>query len=103
LRRAPERLDARGLRHPAHPRWRAATEVELILPGDDVAAALHRERRHLVQDPSQRGLVAVRLAPLAEAVQRVRLLERGERVELEALAREVHEHELAPLEGHRVA
>ena len=68
-----------------------------------MAAALHGERRHLIEDAPQRRLVAGRLLALAEAVQMIGLLEDRERVQLEALAREVLVEQLAAPEAHLVA
>ena len=42
LGRPPERLDSRRLGHAAHPRRRAAVELEAVLPGDEAARALDR-------------------------------------------------------------
>jgi hypothetical protein len=57
--------------------------------------ASHRERRHLVEDPPQRGLVAGRLAALAEAVQAFAFL-KVDSGGAGALAREVLEQTRSP-------
>ena len=96
-------LDGGCLRHAAHPRGRAAAEVEQVLPGDEAPRAADRERRGLVEQPLQSGAVATGLAALAEPVQGVGLLEGRERVELEPVAGEVGEDDLAATEAHLIA
>ena len=96
-------LDARRLGHAAHPRWRAAAEVEQVLPGDEAPAPGHTERVHLVEQLAQGVRIAFRLVPHAEAVQGVGLLEGGQRVDLQPLAGEVLEQDLAAPEAHLVA
>ena len=76
---------------------------EAVLPGDELARALHGEALHLVEQPAQAGPVAARLAALAGAVHVVGLLEGREWVQLEALAGEVDVDDLAALEADLVA
>jgi hypothetical protein len=77
--------------------------MEQVLPRDEAAPALYRERRHLVEQRAQRDLIAGGLSPLAEAVQVVGFLEGGQRMQLEPLAREVLEQDLAAAEADLVA
>src|SRR5215204_413258 len=101
--RAAERLDPGGLSHAAHPWRRAAAEIEQVLPRDEAAPPVDGESGHLVEDAAERPFVAAGLLALAEAVQVVGLLERGERVQLKTLAGEVLEQDLAAAEAHLVA
>ena len=87
-RGARDRLQPGALREAAHPRRRAAVEVEVVLPREP-AAARDGDRHQLVEQ--QRVARVVALGALRV---RVQLPEVRERVELEALAREVLEDEL---------
>jgi hypothetical protein len=100
---ARERLDPRRLRHSADPGRRAAAEVEGVLPGDEIARAAHGELGHLVEQSAEARLVAAGLPALAGAMHVVGLLEGGQRVQLQALAREVLVEDLAALEADLVA
>ena len=91
-RRARDRLQPGALREAAHPRRRAAVEVEVVLPREP-AAARDGDRHQLVEQ--QRVARVVALGALRV---RVQLPEVRERVELEALAREVLEDELGARE-----
>ena len=91
-RRARDRLQPGALREAAHPRRRAAVEVEVVLPREP-AAARDGDRHQLVEQ--QRGARVVALGALRV---RVQLAEVRERVELEALAREVLPDELGARE-----
>ncbi len=118
-RRPAERDDGRGLSHRAHPRRRAAAEVEQVLPGDEVTAAFDRDLRELIEQPPQAPLPARGSPPWtgrlgtadrppgaasrARAMQQVGLLEVGQRVQLEAAAREVLVQKLAAAERDLVA
>ena len=118
-RRAPEGHYRRGLGHGAHPGWRAAAEVEQVLPRDEAAAAPDRELRELVEQAAQPRRAARGPAPRpwrpgpadrappaaarARAVQQVCLLEVRQRVQLKAPTREVLEQQLAAAEGDLVA
>ena len=102
VRSPAQGLNAGGLSHAAHPGWRAAAEVEQVLPGDEAAAPGHTERVHLVEQLAQGVRIAFRLVPHAEAVQGVGLLEGGQRMDLKTLAGEVLEQDLAAPEAHLV-
>ena len=96
-------LDRGRLGHAADPGRRAAVEGEHVLPGPVVARAVDGKALHLVEQPPQRRLVAARLAAQAGAVDQVRLLEGGQRVELQSLAGEEDVQDLAALEADLVA
>src|SRR4029450_10886894 len=96
-------LDRDALSHRAHPRRRPAAEAEQILPGDEAPGAPDRERGHLAEQPLEACLAAWRSALDAGAVHVVRLLERRERLHLQAAAGVVLVEHLAALEGHLVA
>ena len=91
-RGARDRLQPGALREAAHPRRRAAVEAEVVLPRQP-AAARDGDRHQLVEQ--QRVARVVALGALRV---RVQLPEVRERVELEALPREVLEDELGARE-----
>ena len=90
LGHAGDRLDARALGEPRHPRRLAAAEPEVVLPRR-AAGARDAQRQQLVE---QLGHVVVAAGP-----ELVELGEVGERVELEALPREPLPDELRAGEG----